>query len=592
MHTPVQLILRYRDLVAPTLEAHRQVLTSCGHVWWGWWKRPRETAHPQAWQALQRQIDTHGKARVGLFDSGTGQVHAAWADAIRPPTDPHATSVIPLSEQEQKGVPGYYRNSPYSRAWLRLVAIDAAPLQSFFGAYCIDEPPEMPDFPPHILERLRGKVILDGGELGGMDTTLWQVRPVSGTEATRFALPDRSLDAKNAPPAPQHVGPVEFPVLEAFATLSAPPTQVVERLITATHSVFKPVSAGPIPVKGDLILHITDPHFAVGAKRKQHVWRLESEPASARQTMAEALGDALKGRSVGMVLVTGDLTFLNTPEEFAEARRGLERLRGILDLGTEHVVLVPGNHDMHWTREESETYNAAAEVELAPESAEKAWRDFFKSFYGFEANRWLSMGRRYVFPHGLVEICAVNSNSLEQGKNFLAGMGRVQEAALSNTLGELGWKESSLALRLLALHHHLTPTEDLEEPSEFYKGFGMAIDAPRIQRLAAKHGVQLALHGHKHRAFIWRSNVYELPENTRPNWKLGELSIIGGGSAGSSSVANNSNYFNLIQVTGKGVHVEMFRSQNRGSFELFQSWNGAFSIVNGRLALEDWEKAR
>jgi len=69
-----------------------------------------------------------------------------------------------------------------------------------------------------------------------------------------------------------------------------------------------------------------------------------------------------------------------------------------------------------------------------------------------------------------------------------------------------------MALRVLALHHHLTLTEDLEPAKGYGAGFGIAVDAPRIMRLAARYGVQLALHGHKHRVFMWRSKVYKLPE--------------------------------------------------------------------------------
>ena len=113
------------------------------------------------------------------------------------------------------------------------------------------------------------------------------------------------------------------------------------------------------------------------------------------------------------------------------------------------------------------------------------------------------MGRRFVFSNGaVVDICALNSSSLEQGKNYLAGMGRIESHAFDKVSGELGWNRpaKSLALRVLVVHHHVTATEDLENPAEFHKGFGMAIDAKQTLRAAAKAGVQLVLHGHRHRA--------------------------------------------------------------------------------------------
>src|SRR5205823_2656100 len=105
------------------------------------------------------------------------------------------------------------------------------------------------------------------------------------------------------------------------------------------------------------------------------------------------------------------------------------------------------------------------------------------------------MGRRYLLPCGLaVEVCALNSSSLETGKNFLAGMGRIQEASFGETAGQLGWTNATMAMRLLAVHHHLALIEDLEPASGYLRGYGLAVDAVRIQRMAAKFGVQLALH--------------------------------------------------------------------------------------------------
>ena len=58
-----------------------------------------------------------------------------------------------------------------------------------------------------------------------------------------------------------------------------------------------------------------------------------------------------------------------------------------------------------------------------------------------EPNDDFSMGRRFVFPHGgIVEICALNSSSLEQGENWLAGMGMVRKTVFSGVRKELGWE--------------------------------------------------------------------------------------------------------------------------------------------------------
>jgi 3',5'-cyclic AMP phosphodiesterase CpdA len=281
--------------------------------------------------------------------------------------------------------------------------------------------------------------------------------------------------------------------------------------------------------------------------------------------------------------------------EFEEAKKFIGRLLGILDLGADQLVLIPGNHDLAWTN--SKVYEDGAEVTEAPATAKSAYRAFYKKLLEHEAHDDLSMARRYVFPSGqVVEFCAVNSSSLEQGKNFLAGMGRVQERAFVAAAGELGWRkaEATRALRVLATHHHLTATEDLEDPDEYRKGFGMAIDAARIQRLAAEHKVHLIMHGHKHRTFLGFQGVYQLPEETRDRAFLGSISLLGGGSAGSPyqagrAPAQPANYFNVLRVGATQLSASLYRGKARGVFEHFKTWGAPLSMDNeGNLQLGPW----
>jgi hypothetical protein len=179
-------------------------------------------------------------------------------------------------------------------------------------------------------------------------------------------------------------------------------------------------------------------------------------------------------------------------------------------------------------------------------------------------------------------------------QKFLAGIGRINEAPFEDVANKLGWKyrkTGSMAVRILLVHHHIALTEDLEPTSGYPRGFGLAIDAVRIQRLAASYGVQLAIHGHKHRAFLWRSSVFELPENTKPNYYLGDLAIVGGGSAGSTDTDAKSNYFNLLTMTASGIYLDVYRSRDGGAFESMQQWRASFSLAGStrQLALGLWE---
>lgn len=553
---PIRFLFRYRDLVAKTLEEHRQVLqknTKSG-CWWGWWKRPHEDARKEVWDAIGSEIaaSSSGRIRVGLFDSGAADnvaVHAVWIDSVRGPVHGGTTlDPLSLSKAELKLVPAYYRSSPFSRAWMRIVRIEDDPI-NFFGYYSHLTPPLLPNFAAGALARLKDNVIMGAVDLRSMDATIWEVRPrKTGDREERLFIPS--------------------PYRE-------------------------PVTSEPMPVSGNRILHLTDVHFSTGVHRKQHGWRLETEESSRGVSMAEAIGNATKNLGVAVLLITGDLTFLANAEEFKAARLSIQRLIGILGLGLEHVIIVPGNHDIRWTKDPGATYTRESGVDQAPAEAQAEYRAFFRDLFQVDAHPTLAMGRRYVFPHGgMVEIGAVNSSSLEQGKNFLAGMGRVRGGGFDELAGVLAWNEKSTshALRILGLHHHVATTEDVEDPAEYYKGFGMAIDAKNTQRLCARSGVHMIVHGHRHRAFIGRVSVCELPEESNDRWTLGNVSIVGGGSAGSTEVVAKSNYFSLITVSPDGVSVGFYRSKDAERFDKTpaSTWTAPVNLQAGRLVLGDW----
>jgi hypothetical protein len=542
----IRYLFRFRDLIAKTIDAHKAVIDRYHMCWWGWWKRPAESDRDDVWPPLAESAKPDAPVPVGLFDSGSGKVYIARVSRVIPPsTDPDERVTVPPGDD--KLIPEYYRGSPFTRAWMQFVAVgDPIP---FFEHYSFEEAPRLADYAEDVLNRFRGKVVKSAQELRGMDTTIWKVRP-------------RKDDDRD------------------------------EEIILSTRLLSKPLATESRDLQASTVLHITDPHFAVGAGRGQHVWALESETSrGATPTMVEAIHRAVKDKPIGLVVITGDFTFTGLPEEFREAGAAINRLLGLLNLDKDRLVVVPGNHDIRWTKQEA--YDNDAKVTEAPADATANYAEFYRSLYGHDANQSLSMGRRFTLPSGLVlEVCAVNSSSLETGPKFLAGMGQIEQAAFSEVASEFKWDTGNLTFRLLALHHHLVLTENREPVQDYYRGYGLAIDAPRVLRMAAGYGVHLVLHGHKHRAFVWSSSVYELPENTQTKWQLGNVAVIGGGSAGSIETESNNNYFNLLEFSATRLSLAMYRASNAGSFEMMAQWNSQLSMdhENGRLRIGEWQR--
>jgi calcineurin-like phosphoesterase family protein len=541
---PIHVIFRFRDLVAKSLEEHQAIIREYGYAWWGWWKRDTEDARADVWAELREAVVERGRLSVGLFDSGGGRVYRAVVTGVVEPVDGTATQAPPLGPDESKKVPSYYRTSPFSRAWLKLDSIESAPV-NFFGSYTYSEAPPLPGISPHQLRALKGKLVVDADELRAMDTTIWRVSPGASSRTDRFLAP-------------------------------------------SIH-VYEPISRRPIELKRPGILHLTDLHFDKRKTKGGHIWdRPGSEP------LAEMLGQCLQSEhlGIGLIVVTGDLTTVCDPEEFAAAERSLRRLLGILDLGTDNLVVCNGNHDVAFDDGKTTPFNANVDVApaLAGGTETRAYRDFYERLFGHEAHRELAMGRRYVMPHGrVIEIAALNSCRLAQSSVYLPGMGSIGPTALNSVAAELGWNQGdpTPALRIVALHHHVRQVERVLPPEEYDRGFGLAIDAPEMMRSAARFGVRLVLHGHRHVPFLWREEVFD----TRDTIQMGSIArvaICGGGSAGSTETDGKRNYFNVIDVATDAITVMQFMAQNGRAFERTSTCVAQVESFNGAMELGPW----
>src|SRR5215216_2398911 len=183
----------------------------------------------------------------------------------------------------------------------------------------------------------------------------------------------------------------------------------------------------------------------------------------------------------GIVVCTGDLTTFGFKEEYAQAKRYLDRL----DCGS--VVVIPGNHD-----------------------SRNVGYVHFEQLFG---------ERSSVLRVGAVTVVAVDSTEpdLDHGQ-----IGR----------GRYSWIEEQFAppadLRIFALHHHLLPVPGTGRERNVVYDAGDAIEC--LQRA----GVDLVLSGHKHVPYAWKLedlfivntgtvSSLRLRGNTRPCYNVIEV---------------------------------------------------------------------
>ena len=111
-------------------------------------------------------------------------------------------------------------------------------------------------------------------------------------------------------------------------------------------------------------------------------------------------------------------------------------------------------------------------------------------------------------------------------------------------------------------------------------------------RKAARYGVALALHGHRHRSFIWKSTVYEAPEELHADPKCGELTILGAGSAGSVAADGEArSFFNVIEPSPHRLSIELYQAKrDEEVFARISTMEAPLQLSADGLIIQNWKR--
>lgn len=280
------------------------------------------------------------------------------------------------------------------------------------------------------------------------------------------------------------------------------------------------------PVK---ILHLSDVHFGRDHRFQKAGTAL---PAASTDALIDTiLHDAsLSTTKFDAVVVSGDLTSTGKRPEFEEAAAFLRDLLKHFGLSREQLIVVPGNHDVLWGKEE----NVVSHAE-------------FESF----------MSRVFSSPVQDLEICSSKIGSIYMlGLDLtrlespqLGGIGFIGKDQLRKAEQKLKDKGAEATCRILVVHHHLLPVSWCEAPPDG-KPTSVTLDAPALLAWAQEHRFAMILHGHQHQPFL---ATFSFADRVG-----GPLVICGGPSAGANSKSlppQGRNGFQTILIDGRRISV-------------------------------------
>ncbi len=246
------------------------------------------------------------------------------------------------------------------------------------------------------------------------------------------------------------------------------------------------------------ILHLSDLHF--GTTDNANRWQSQ---------LAEDL-QRLKCSPINALILSGDIANESTSEEYADAKKFLDKLCDESSIKRQNIVIVPGNHDLNWElarraynlrdREEYKgelkagDYIEVSQDVIRVRDKEKYIHrfDHFSKFYeDVTGKAYPSRVDQQGILYRLTEqkILFLGLNSAWELDHHYKERASINIEALSNALTEIRLnKEYNNWLKIAVWHHPLNSNSE-----DRIKDHGF------MEQLA-KAGFRLALHGHIHQA--------------------------------------------------------------------------------------------
>lgn len=482
--TVVSLILRFRDLVTPpgqTIVRHRDIADQSDTVWWGWWSKSGEAIPDEVFRNQNNKSETK-EPKIYLLDSGHCLLWSAVLRRIH--WDPNHRRI---ETPEKKKTPAYYRTQCFL-AWFQLSDFsEISDPRAFLSQFSYHQVNDFFENRQSKYTRFYGKQVFSPQELIQQDRTIWFVRPRESHDPTHelSLLSERRIDPHHFPP--------EYELSKSWN-----------------------------------LLWVSDLHFS----DENHHGFPTDNTSSSRRALGNALEDALRSKeksNIGGLLVSGDITWKATQEEFRLAQKFIKRITASPSrLKSYRIAICPGNHDIAYTDDPAKK---GEPIQIATSKAKHEFCEFYRSLFYLYPNNFICSGRRYLLGESVpIEVACLNTSLLDQAPKLFQGQGFVGMDQLQMVEQEFRWGSSHpqgrpKPFRILMMHHHLVPTQSSQQP-EAGRSYSMILDAGRVTEFVVRHRIDLVLHGHMHETFFAR----ELRQTEDKDWH--HFYVAGLGSTG------------------------------------------------------------
>lgn len=492
------LLLRFRDLSCPmnqTIERHKQLIESEGYVWWGWWNK----GHEKLPSTTIEELKIHeGNIVIFLFDSAQKTFYKANCLGIE------SNYGTPIATPSDRHTPEYYKENTHP-IWFKFKNIESIDPKQIIDSMSYEDMEDLFKSETHY-KIYENKVIASADELAEQNRTIWRLR-----------------DKKNEDKS----GEIRLKDM----------TEIQPRHFDLSYKTSRRNS----------LLWLSDPHFT---DLGHHEFSLDGEQAKPdKSTLSKTIDRAYfsgeQSHDIASLLISGDLTWKGSSDEFDLAARFLEHICSIHSLDKSWLAICPGNHDLSFFAEDLSKLNTD-NITFNCEQSKKAYSEFYAKFFDLKPNSSMSSGRRFLLNNTIpVEIVMLNSVTLQQTKDSFQGHGFIGEDQLTEVVEQmkLSERKGRNVTRICVMHHHLLPVS-LTQDAYVDAKYSTVLDAERLARWLSKYEFDFLLHGHMHQNFHCSLERHEIThkENSKNPNKLNVLSLGSSGVKASHTGESHGNW--------------------------------------------------
>ena len=507
------IILRFRDLSNPacttTVGEHKHIITEKGYVWWGWWNKQGETVPEDAFREILAEIKKSRSYEVFLFDTGKYEFRRARLTDIK-----WDNTLVPIATPERPATPNYYGDAHYL-AWFKLESIDDNVLpESELHNWSYVRIDDFFETKKSTFDEFYDKQLASFKELRNQDRTIWFVRPKKSTDGVH-----------------------EIHVHDRTRTSPSNFSEQVVQLHTPN------------------LLWVSDPHFS--NDHHDFLRRPDKFHINLSEAIRRDLG-YIKKKEIGGLLISGDLTWKATREEYEFASEFISDVKSWATLTASQVLVCPGNHDLAFSKEPWTKGTPATEL---GEASLVEYKRFYEQLYEVKPTKDLACGRRFWVPDGgTVDIASLNSSALQQVAGAFQGHGFIGGDQLRDTAKAMMWSEDRSrpkGFRVCMLHHHVVPILHREHP-EIGTAASVVYDAGALMRWLVENEVNLVLHGHMHLpSLVKEGRALDYPNQER--WHEIVVAALGSSGVVASHRPNQPNSYGLLEFVRDGVKLTVRR---------------------------------